>query len=428
MNVRLRAHAQPSPSAGRAGGVEGRAANDGRMPDRRPAGGGCHGARGCLGRMSILAAALLGIVLVASWTGRPRHTLEDVRTTCLPSRATALAASESLILVGLKPRPHRRGDVGALWVFEQGPSGRLARRGELRFEREISRIATDGRHAYVVAGGLHVVDLREPDRPGAVAFLDGSMPFERLDGSVVHHDLSAQHGAALTLHEDHALVQVRSHGLGIVDVAEPERAALLSWHTIPHGDGASGVAASDQLAYVMERGLRVLDIEDPRAPREVGLVEVPGEARVARSMAVDDSGRALYVVANGGLHAFDLTEPRRPRYEGKAEPAKIWAAGLGTLLAPSSYRDVLSFEGGLIGLTWDSPWRCWMCDPVPGPAVLLLREQGGPPRRVGPAWPLGRVDHAAMSGPRLVLARSSTDAEAACSSEIVTATLTVDGA
>jgi hypothetical protein len=81
------------------------------------------------------------------------------------------------------------------------------------------------------------------------------------------------------------------------------------------------VAVAGALAYVTSGSLRVIDVSDPAAPREVGAYNTDG---FAQDVAV--VGTLAYVAAgNAGLQVIDVSDPTAPRqvgYSGTPSEAK----------------------------------------------------------------------------------------------------------
>ena len=93
-------------------------------------------------------------------------------------------------------------------------------------------------------------------------------------------------------------------------------------------------------------GLLVVDVSDPRSPRQVGQYDTPRSARTVRL-----SGSYAYVGDLKWVRIFDVSEPSAPRevssYKMPAEGHDLWVAG-GTayVAAYDAGLIVLGLEGG----------------------------------------------------------------------------------
>lgn len=182
---------------------------------------------------------------------------------------------------------------------------------------------------------------------------------------------------------DHFAAAGSKAGLAVVDVSDPSRPKTLSaWTSAGTIHGASDVAVADGLAYlaVMHEGLRILDVSDPDDARLVGMMlpdidfPKPNPNTVAfphaRGLAI--AGGRLYVANDaGGLRILDMEDARRPREIGKyANP------GVGE--KPQAYNNVavsgalaylavdycgveivdVSDPANMRQVAWWNPWGC----------------------------------------------------------------------
>ncbi len=180
----------------------------------------------------------------------------------------------------------------------------------------VNRIVASGDYIYVLEnpegspeGGLHIVDVRDAMSPTLAGFYD--TPGTALDLAVVGNRAYVADGDA---------------GLHILDISNPAAPALLG--TYP--GQARKVAVAGNYAYVVQRGtwsgeqwvgggLRILDVSDPTTPQEVGFfanAHPPMES-------VTVAGNYAYVTelgstsaepeAGGGLRILDVSDPTAPR-------------------------------------------------------------------------------------------------------------------
>ena len=105
-------------------------------------------------------------------------------------------------------------------------------------------------------------------------------------------------------------------GLRIVDVSDPAAPKQVGHLRLAEGEQgdvrAYGLAVDGDHAYlaVGAAGLRVVDVSDPSAPVEVGVLDVPGRAN---NLVVAD--HRAYLV-DGDLRIVDISDPASPREIG----------------------------------------------------------------------------------------------------------------
>ncbi|MFT7288444.1 MAG: hypothetical protein ACI87W_002565, partial [Halieaceae bacterium] len=115
---------------------------------------------------------------------------------------------------------------------------------------------------------------------------------------------------------NYALLTDRQEGLILVDVntladGEPRNNQLkraLTWNEGGVLNGARHLALGGRYAYIVaDRGVVVLDLEDPLAPQQVALVPLRGAHSVALQF------RYLFVTDSEGLKVVDITDVKHPR-------------------------------------------------------------------------------------------------------------------
>ena len=98
-------------------------------------------------------------------------------------------------------------------------------------------------------------------------------------------------------------------GLRIVDIANPAAPREVGYYDTP-GAG-EGVTVAGTYAYVADgySGLRIVDIANPTAPHEVGYYNTPGYA-----LGVTVAGTYAYVAhGDSGLRIVDIANPTAPQ-------------------------------------------------------------------------------------------------------------------
>jgi len=163
-----------------------------------------------------------------------------------------------------------------------------------------------------IGGSIHAVVVQ-----GSIAYIGDSHRLVIVDVSTPAHPVWL--GQTTTLPEtvfDVAVVGNTAYladgcgGLRIVDVSDP---------TAPREVGdipgyASGVALVGSTAYIAAgSGLRIVDVSDPTAPREVGNFDTPAECPFGVAVV----GSTAYVTTGsedhgGGLYIVDVSDPTTP--------------------------------------------------------------------------------------------------------------------
>jgi len=153
---------------------------------------------------------------------------------------------------------------------------------------------------------------------------------------------------------DRALVAAGRGGLRVFDVADPTAPRDLG--AAPSPASAAGVAVAGGHAFVAEddaavAGVQVVDVRDPRAPREVASLELPrrrGTVPVrARRVAVTD-GRA-WLATSDGVWSLDIADPRAIRplaLAASPAPSRLSAVAA----ASSGTVDVATADGSVYAL------------------------------------------------------------------------------
>jgi|GEM_PF-3546391 len=206
----------------------------------------------------------------------------------------AVAARGDTAYVGIGPRivawdlrPTDRGDAPT----------ELAKSAVLG--RAVRDLVLDGDRLYAALGGagVAVYDVADPARIVLTA----------------ERDLPGESGS-LVLAAGRLYVALGRRGIVVLDAASPTLDELGAWQAPPDGDDPAKVfdiALHGPLAYaaVETHGLLVLDVADPARIAVVGEDAAHGVAR-----RVTRVGETAWVAAdNGEVHVYDLRAPRQPR-------------------------------------------------------------------------------------------------------------------
>ncbi len=157
-------------------------------------------------------------------------------------------------------------------------------------------VAVRGREAFFAAGegGLIAVDLNQRETVYRLA-----LP-EPVDRVIVVGDLAVLRGAAEAVY--------------LVDISSLRRPKLVGRFADAGDSHALAASASHLFLTDVYRGLLVVDITAPQAPRLVASVPVRPGIRV---LAVQ--GDDLYVGGDAGLQVFDIVDPLRPELKYQRE-------------------------------------------------------------------------------------------------------------
>lgn len=161
---------------------------------------------------------------------------------------------------------------------------------------------------YLANGGyLEIVDFSNPAAPA----LQGRVA---VPGVIEEIDVSGSYAVTVN----------GPAGLFIVDVSDPSAPRRLGGYASPEGITAAAVG-DDGHAYATVEAysdsddawiteLRVLDISDPAAPVEAGVLEMHGTADVVRAQ-----GDHVFVAIGDELRAVDASDPNAPQLAGTYE-------------------------------------------------------------------------------------------------------------
>ena len=169
--------------------------------------------------------------------------------------------------------------------------------------------------------GIFVIDISQPSAP----HISGTWVNEDDRFSNLIHDVFVD--------GDLAYVSDFFGGLVILDLTDPDRPVTLS--SLPFEEGIHSAWASDGYVYCnqefggWERSLHVVDARDPANPVKVGefrAAEPPTEQIVGPHNPFVRDGLLYYAYYDAGLRIFDLSEPAAPREVGYHASALAWGA------------------------------------------------------------------------------------------------------
>jgi hypothetical protein len=186
-----------------------------------------------------------------------------------------------------------------------------------------ARLALDGDYGFVsnmISASL--LDLADPAHPALLAELP---PSDGYPG--VGQDLSGA-GALALLDDSYAVATYGSlsqRRLATIDISPPTQPLIAGWLEQPAPGAYVGLRCNDGVCYVglAGAGLWVVDVSDPEDPLELSMVPGRGPADswgidVADELAYLSWVRSLEGVApgEGGVRVLDVSDPAAPREIG----------------------------------------------------------------------------------------------------------------
>ncbi|MBN8246972.1 MAG: hypothetical protein J0L84_05955 [Verrucomicrobia bacterium] len=191
-----------------------------------------------------------------------------------------------------------QGGVLITRVPAAGPVTQLAHH---RVRGRVQSIAASDTHLYTFSslGRLEAADLRDPERPALVGWLDFPFPVTPIPPT------------SLALQDGLLFVGAGPFGLAVVDVRDPVRMQLLSWYSVafdpPGGSGVTQIVPAGNRLYLnVTAGLQIADISDPASPRWIGGFTRWGPNRIVRL-----EGHLAGMVHGGRLTVLDVRDPMK---------------------------------------------------------------------------------------------------------------------
>jgi len=205
--------------------------------------------------------------------------------------------------------------------------------GSRAFPNRTFEVWADGSMAYVNDGdtGLHLVDVTQPARPvevanypqwhandmrivGGLAYLtdgEGLRILDVTDARNVHEVgfyNAPVYSRGVWVEAHYAYVADERAGLRIVDVGDPTAPREVGAFALPNPETRSfnAVKVVGSYAYLTGNGFWVIDVSDPTAPRQAGSYGVYSDV-------IDVQGNRAYLQAgNAGLRILDVSNPAAP--------------------------------------------------------------------------------------------------------------------
>ncbi len=171
-----------------------------------------------------------------------------------------------------------------------------------------------GANAYVSTfkGGLYVLDVATPSAPALVG------TFKAAGDTISYYGVAAE-GRYAYLGISAGAPVPQSNGIAVVDLIQPSQPVSVTWQSLP--ERAWRVNLAGPHAYVSDagRGMRVLDLSAPAAPREVAAVESVGTVKEiapqGTRVLLTESKTGGDVLSYASLRLLDVSDPTNPKTE-----------------------------------------------------------------------------------------------------------------
>lgn len=222
------------------------------------------------------------------------------------------------------------------------PAGTLVETSVFNLSRDANDIVKAGDYVYLAEGnvGINIFDFSNPSLPIVIGYFD-----------------TPGYAVSAATYGDYLYIADSGAGLRVINVSDPTVPTEMGFYDTP-GDaravsiGVSRKSAEERtedsnlnigtiIAYVADgsQGLRVVEVTNPRALKEIGYLETPD---FVQDVAKD--GDILYLAGReDGLIIVDISEPDRPieigRYDTPGKAHGVSVAG--------QYAYVADYERGL---------------------------------------------------------------------------------
>ena len=172
--------------------------------------------------------------------------------------------------------------------------------------------------------GLTILDISNPSRP----FISGSWLGDREEFGGVIHDVFIRDGMAYLSDLTRGL-----GGLVILDLADPDRPAEVSYYSVPEGlhnawQEGNYVFCNQEFGG-WQQPLHIIDIADPGEPVAVGTFRARkanvGDAQGPHNAWAQD-GLLYWAYYDAGLRVLDVADPPRPVEIGYYRTPQAWGA------------------------------------------------------------------------------------------------------
>lgn len=196
-------------------------------------------------------------------------------------------------------------------------------------------------YAYVAAGGsLYVIDVSDPTRPSEVGRCRIPDSGGTEDWNFLPRNIRSK-SQDIYVSNGYAYIADGDAGLQIADISDPKAPELVG--SLDIHNYVNGVSVISGYAYVVtkyEGYLAVIDISDPRTPKEIKLCCRAG----TRTYGIHTLEDRAYMITGMGINVIDISDPNNPVLERRI---RIPGYGGFAVDVSSGYAYIASGQSGL---------------------------------------------------------------------------------
>ncbi|ETX07218.1 MAG: hypothetical protein ETSY2_12480 [Candidatus Entotheonella gemina] len=261
-----------------------------------------------------LGRAVLGVAVHEQrlYVAADNLTVYDIRNAAEPSQLARLGLRSAYGLAAHGGYVYVAGQYQGLQIVDVTvPKPRLV--SEVETANRAVRVMIRDHVAFVadVLGGLHLIDVSQPDRPTRICHLPKL-------GQIV--DVWVDDGYAYLANR-----KGRRGRLLVVDVQPPAEAQVVGAY---RNGSLTDVVLDGSLVYTLDAfgGLQVVDVSQPQYPTLLGTQLISG---IAQGLALYSS-YALAAAGAGDLHVIDVSQPHQPAtvahldLDGESVDVALW--------------------------------------------------------------------------------------------------------
>jgi len=163
--------------------------------------------------------------------------------------------------------------------------------------KEAEEVKVVGKYAYVVGGGLRIIDISNPRNPVIVSSVD--LP-----------------GVGISIQDKYAYI-VGSSILTIVDISYPVSPKIItSFQDLKLPRDLQDIEVRDKYAYIIEnnwKSLIIVDISDIKKPKIISSVRISKEKYGFTLKKIFLLENYCYIVCSRGFTIIDISDPQNPK-------------------------------------------------------------------------------------------------------------------
>lgn len=247
--------------------------------------------------------------------------LRSINRINIGNDANDLVASQGILYLA-------EGSEG-LRVISYTPLDRLGEVGNFDSPGNALGLALWDEYIYLADGGagLRIINVSDPAKPTPLGFLE--TPGDAQD-VVIISTAAGQSGQSGGVQEGavsqsannklYAMLADGSGGLRVIDVTNPKQPKEVAVFEKPDYVQGLSLQGNSLFMALREGGFAILDVSNPSAPKEVGGLDTPGKAS---ALAIQDD--YVYIADfDRGMQVVDVSNPEKPVLSGFYDaPAKV---------------------------------------------------------------------------------------------------------